>query len=277
MEALFQQIAGVRVVVPGQLSPATLAQQLPRIACFLPHEFHPTVFEDGNGSKPRREEAEIKIYYDSRPFKFETIMNSYDSATGWEGPERLQIGEHSFYYFGAGGGGVSYPDRYIYNLNGHILVIDFDGPYTNDKTPPEETKQMEREMLQSLNVRTARPVKYPRITSIAVEGPQVVICGAYLAKVEVWAIPSGSDTIEEDYALIGTAMRIGRAGSRETWTDLIDCENVLYFGNLPTFDQVPTIFAKVLDSYGHEINFKSLSKRQSFELVKARCEKRGHP
>jgi hypothetical protein len=64
-------------------------------------------------------------------------------------PESVRIGKNKFYYYGPGGGGVSYPDGYYFNLHGKILVIDFDGPYENDKTPTPETKKMELKVLAS--------------------------------------------------------------------------------------------------------------------------------
>ena len=64
-------------------------------------------------------------------------------------PEPRVIGRNTFYYYGPGGGGVSYPDGYYFNLRGKVLAIDFDGPYENDKTPTPETKQMEQKVLAS--------------------------------------------------------------------------------------------------------------------------------
>ena len=65
-------------------------------------------------------------------------------------PEPVGIGNHTFYYWGPGGGGVSYPDQYFFNLRGTELSFAFDGPYENDKTPTERAKKMERMLLASL-------------------------------------------------------------------------------------------------------------------------------
>jgi hypothetical protein len=62
-------------------------------------------------------------------------------------PEPVRIGKNTFYYYGPGGGGVSYPDGYYFNLHGKILLIYFDGPYEMDKTPTPETKKLERKVL----------------------------------------------------------------------------------------------------------------------------------
>lgn len=72
------------------------------------------------------------------------------APTGIESPpEPFPVGKNTFYYYGPGGGGVSYPDGYFFDLRGKLLVIDFDGPYENEKTPTPETKQMERKILES--------------------------------------------------------------------------------------------------------------------------------
>lgn len=64
-------------------------------------------------------------------------------------PEPQRMGENTFYYYGAGGGGVQYPDGYYFNLRGKILVISFDGPYGNEKSPTPEATQMEQKVLAS--------------------------------------------------------------------------------------------------------------------------------
>ena len=72
------------------------------------------------------------------------------APTGYETPpDRVRIGKNTFYYYGPGGGGVAYPDGYFFNLRGKILVIYFDGPYENEKTPTPATKKMEQKLLAS--------------------------------------------------------------------------------------------------------------------------------
>jgi hypothetical protein len=52
---------------------------------------------------------------------------------------------------------VAYPDDYFYDLNGYILEISFDGPYTpTQKTPSKATKQMENGVLESVRFFGAR-------------------------------------------------------------------------------------------------------------------------
>jgi hypothetical protein len=67
-----------------------------------------------------------------------------------EPPTMVKVGKNTFYYYGRGSGGVSYPDEYFYNLDGNILEIGFDGPYPpNDNSPKAETKEMEKKVLES--------------------------------------------------------------------------------------------------------------------------------
>jgi len=44
---------------------------------------------------------------------------------------------------------VEYPDQYFFDLKGKTLLIIFDGPYINDKTPSLDTKDLEERLLQT--------------------------------------------------------------------------------------------------------------------------------
>jgi len=92
-------------------------------------------------------EASIHVALDRRPFNMETLRSR--ASTGWEGPAQVEVGKYVFYFYGAGGGGVQYADRYYFNLNGRILSLVFDGPYASDsKSPSEETREVEERMLE---------------------------------------------------------------------------------------------------------------------------------
>jgi hypothetical protein len=72
------------------------------------------------------------------------------APTGYDSPpEPVRAEKNTFYYYGPGGGGASYPDGYYFNLRGKILLIYFDGPYENDKTPTPATKKIEQKVLVS--------------------------------------------------------------------------------------------------------------------------------
>src|ERR1035441_1089811 len=91
------------------------------------------------------DEAAIEIILDRRPFNMDTIRSRY-SPTGLEdwSPAPARFGGNRFYYYGAGGGGVNYPDQFFYNLHGQILRITFDGPYDADKSPDNEAQEIDR-------------------------------------------------------------------------------------------------------------------------------------
>ncbi len=68
-----------------------------------------------------------------------------------EPPPAVQEGDNTFYAYGAGGGGVEYPDQYFFNFRGKTLYIVFDGPYQG-KSPTEETEKIESQMLTSFRI-----------------------------------------------------------------------------------------------------------------------------
>lgn len=64
-------------------------------------------------------------------------------------PKRIHTTNADFYYYGAGGGGVDYPDSYYFGLRGRTYWIEFIGPYDGDKTSAVITKQIESKLLAS--------------------------------------------------------------------------------------------------------------------------------
>lgn len=97
-------------------------------------------------------QGNILLILDRRHFSLATLETRY-AHTGWVEPRQIQIGAHTFYFYGAGGGGVNYPDDYLYNLKGLILDIEFDGPYASgSKSPVEDTQRMEKKILGSFRV-----------------------------------------------------------------------------------------------------------------------------
>jgi hypothetical protein len=71
--------------------------------------------------------ANIGVCVLEKDFQTDALIKM--APTGIESPpEPRRMGQNTFYYYGPGGGGVSYPDGYYFNLRGKILVIDFDGP-----------------------------------------------------------------------------------------------------------------------------------------------------
>ncbi len=97
-------------------------------------------------------DSTFEINLDTHTFNLE-YLKKY-APTGSENllPNPTKIGEKTFYYYGAGGGGVNYPDQYFYNLNGQILKFVFWGPYENEKTPTEEAKKVEVQILSTFHI-----------------------------------------------------------------------------------------------------------------------------
>jgi hypothetical protein len=103
-----------------------------------------------------RDIGTLHITVGRRPFRQVLEEVSKHPPTGWEKPKQIQVGKHTFYYYGRGGGGVAYPDQYYFNLRGYVLQITFDGPYPPDNnTPTKATKDFERKMLESFRLRDA--------------------------------------------------------------------------------------------------------------------------
>ena len=99
----------------------------------------------------RRAHSDGRIYvvFEDKAFDLQRFIEH--APTGYESPpEATQSGPNTFYYYGPGGGGVSYADRFFYNLRGKTLYITFDGPYPDDdKSPTRETKEFEEKILAS--------------------------------------------------------------------------------------------------------------------------------
>lgn len=99
----------------------------------------------------RRAHSEGRIYvvFEDKAFDLQRFIEH--APTGYESPpEAMQFGPNTFYYYGPGGGGVSYADRFFHDLRGKTLYITFDGPYPDDdKSPTAETKEFEQKILAS--------------------------------------------------------------------------------------------------------------------------------
>jgi hypothetical protein len=103
------------------------------------------------GLQHQRSDARIDFILGDERFDLNSFVRN--APTGVEFPPSWVIeGDNLFYEYGAGGGGVEYPDQFFFNLKGKTLYIVFDGPYLNDKTPSDETKEIEDKMLASFRV-----------------------------------------------------------------------------------------------------------------------------
>jgi len=147
MKTYVNDSVGFELVYPATYRVADLPCSLARWAA---HRGAQSLLYVSIGAEPQA--GSIHIALDMHKFSM-TTLQAY-AHTGWEGPEKIQAGENTFYYSGVGGGGVQYPDDYFYDLNGHILIISFVGPYPpNENTPSGRTKAMERKVLESFQLR----------------------------------------------------------------------------------------------------------------------------
>jgi hypothetical protein len=95
--------------------------------------------------------ATIHIFAYGIPFRPEDLTKF--APTGGEDtpPQHIQAAHGEFYYYGPGGGGVGYPDAFYFGIRGRTFSIEFVGPYSRDKTPDAETKEIEPEVLASFH------------------------------------------------------------------------------------------------------------------------------
>ena len=104
----------------------------------------------------------------------------------------------------------------------------------------------------------------PKLASIEVARPNIVVQGSFLTRVEIWAIPTGTDIKPEQYVLLGKATRTTPAGPKETWLFRIPACN-------DTRLLATGIFAKGFDGFGTEIGKKSLSASGASAVHDALC------
>ena len=111
----------------------------------------------------------------------------------------------------------------------------------------------------------APATRHPQLRRIQVRRPNIVIRGAYLGKVEVWAVPTGTEITPDEYVLLGNARRKTAAGSKEVWLFPIpSCAT-------DTRLSATEIFVKGLDTKGTVIATKSLPYSGASDVYRALC------
>jgi hypothetical protein len=107
------------------------------------------------------------------------------------------------------------------------------------------------------------------IRSAGVKRPNIVVRGANLSKVEVWAIPTGTGITPDEYSLLGTANRSNAAGQKEVWVFPIPSGPLSATG----------IFAKGFDAEGKLVGTKLLPYQGASQIYDALWGDRanGHP
>jgi hypothetical protein len=95
------------------------------------------------------EAASILIFAYGSPFRPKDLTKFAPTGLEETPPQPIHAPHGEFYYYGAGGGGVDYPDSFYFGLRGRLFSIEFLGPYSGDKTPAPETKRIEPKVLAS--------------------------------------------------------------------------------------------------------------------------------
>lgn len=86
------------------------------------------------------------------------------------------------------------------------------------------------------------------IASFTIAWPDLVVQGQSLARVEIWAVPTGTGITEKDYQLLGQASKKSETAGQQVWTFPIPSKPIL----------ATEIFAKGFDAQGREVGRASL-------------------
>jgi hypothetical protein len=98
-------------------------------------------------------DATILIVFNDQLFDLQNLVQIAAPTGNTFPPEAVRVGKHTFYYYGAGGGGAEYPDVYFFDLSGRTLEFSFSGPYFDGRHPSDETKKLELEILGTFRTR----------------------------------------------------------------------------------------------------------------------------
>lgn len=107
----------------------------------------------------------------------------------------------------------------------------------------------------------APAAKQPRLRSIEVRRPTIVIRGSYLGEIEVWEVPTGTAITPDEYVLLGKAKRETASGRNEKWSFEIDCSSLL----------ATEVFVNAFDRKGKPVGTKSLPFTGASEINDALC------
>jgi hypothetical protein len=130
---------------PAVFAPGVSTGSATRFVGRLTTKPSPTVVASANDE----EEASILIFAYGSPFRPKDLTKFAPTGLEDTPPQPIHAAHGEFYYYGAGGGGVDYPDQFHFGLRGRSFSIEFYGPYSGDKTPAPETKRIEPKVLAS--------------------------------------------------------------------------------------------------------------------------------
>jgi hypothetical protein len=100
---------------------------------------------------------------------------------------------------------------------------------------------------------------------VQLKRPNIVIRGANLSKVEIWALPTGT-VMGDEHLVFGSAVRKGSAGSNEVWMLRLPKCSTEEDGCLTA-----EIVAVGFDTSGREVGRKDLTGLGAIELYKTLC------
>jgi hypothetical protein len=106
-----------------------------------------------------------------------------------------------------------------------------------------------------------------RISSAVLKRPNIVIRGANLSKVEIWALPTGTGFEHDEHAVLGRAVRKGAAGAKELWIFRLppcDSRNLMLASG---------ILVVGFDASGAEVGRKELPSMGAMEIYQTFCVK----
>ncbi|WP_338827032.1 stalk domain-containing protein [Neomoorella thermoacetica] len=92
------------------------------------------------------------------------------------------------------------------------------------------------------------PAPAARLTSFTIARPNLVVKGQHLARVEIWAIPTGTGITEKDYTLLGQAGKQAETSGEQVWIFPIPKETIL----------ATALFARGYDEQGRDAGRISL-------------------
>jgi hypothetical protein len=117
----------------------------------------------------------------------------------------------------------------------------------------------------SLATAAAQPAGRPKLLGVEVTRPNIVVHGAYLSRVEIWAVPTGTGITPNEFVLLGKATRSNAVGPKEVWLFRIpSCA-------IDTRLLATEIFVRAFDVTGVSIGKKSLPFEGASAIHEALC------
>ncbi len=108
----------------------------------------------------------------------------------------------------------------------------------------------------------------PKLLGVEVTRPNIVIHGAYLIRVEIWAVPTGTGVTSAQSVQLGKATRSNVVGPKEIWQFRIpSCAT-------ETRLQATEIFVRAFDVSGMSVGKKSLPFEGASAVHEALCGSR---